>query len=46
MNKKEILDLLQLVNEIEIKGSKNIYLLYKIIAFLQGKIDEIEKKEG
>jgi hypothetical protein len=45
MKIKEWLDLLEILNELEIKGSKNIFLMYKIMAFINGKINELQKAE-
>jgi len=36
-------DLLEVVNQLEIKGQMNIYLMYKIIGFINGEIAEIDK---
>ena len=41
----EIRDLLQLLEQIEIKGKVNIYLMYKIIGFLQSKLEQEKKDE-
>ena len=45
MKIKEWLDLLEILNELEIKGSKNIFLMYKVMAFINGKINELQKAE-
>jgi hypothetical protein len=44
LTKKEVIDLLDLLNKIEIKGEANIYFMYQILAFLKGKLAEAESK--
>ena len=45
---KETIDLLSLINQLEVKGQGNIYILYNVIGFLQKKITDTDKelKEG
>ena len=44
--RQEWSDLLDVVNQLEIKGQMNIFLMYKIIGFISAKISEIDKKEN
>lgn len=44
LEKKKWLDLLEAVNQLEVKGQLNIFIMYKIIAFIQTELSEIEKR--
>lgn len=45
MTRKEWVDMLDLLNQMEIKGQGNIFIMYKIIAFIHNKISELDKSE-
>ena len=45
LNRKKWVDLLEAVSQLEIKGQVNVVLMYKIIAFLQKEISEIDNSE-
>jgi len=44
MSKQEYIDLLELLNKLEIRGEQNIFFMYKIMAFIRMKIEELEKR--
>ncbi len=46
ITKKELLDMVEILNKIEIKGETNIYFMYQLLSFLKAKLLESEKKES
>jgi len=42
--KKKWSDLLEVLGQLEIKGGTNVFLMYKIMNFVQGEVVSLEKK--
>ena len=45
MEKKEIIDVLNLLDQLEIKGKSNIFIMFQLVGFFQKKLEDIIAKE-
>ena len=43
--RKKWTDLLEAINQLEIKGQYNIFIMYKVIGFIQSEITQLDKPD-
>ena len=46
LEKKRRLDMLELLNQLEVKGQLNIFILYKLMTMLHEEINLMEKQQS
>ena len=46
MEKSKAIELLNGLNQLEIKGQNNVLLVYRMLVIVQNELAEIEKKEN
>lgn len=44
-NKQKTVDLLTLLEQLEVKGSANILIMYKVMSILRAELSELDKQE-